>query len=55
MRIKICINISELQNFSGTLKEFKEIVDNLVVEYGNQSFISFEASHNNVDVTVQTV
>jgi len=53
--IKNLISISELQDFSGTIKEFKEIVDKLVVEYGEQSLVHFDAGHNNVDVIVQTV
>lgn len=49
------IDISELGDFDGTLGEFKEIIDRLVVEYGQQSLISFDAGYNNVSVIVKTV
>lgn len=49
------INISELQDFKGTLKEFKEVVDKLTVKYGEQSLVYFDAGYNNVDVIIETV
>jgi hypothetical protein len=49
------IDIAELEDFKGTLKEFKQIVDKLTLEYGEQSLIYFDAGYNNVDVVIETV
>lgn len=49
------IDISELGDFRGTLEEFKEILDKLIAEYGEQSLIYFDAGHNNVNVIIETI
>ena len=49
------LTIGELQDFSGTLEEFKEIVDKLVIDYGKQSLIHFDAGYNNINVIVATI
>jgi|GEM_PF-6770370 len=48
-------SIGELQDFKGSLKQLKYIVDNLVKEFGENSLVEFDAGYNNVDVIVETV
>lgn len=46
------VNILELGDFRGTLKDFKLKIDKLVETYGENSTIYFDAGYNNVDVVV---
>lgn len=45
-------SIEELQDFRGSLKQLKYIIDNLVQEFGEDSIIEFDAGYNNVDVKI---
>ena len=45
-------SIEELQDFRGSLKQLKYIVDNLVREFGENKLIEFDAGYNNVDVKI---
>ena len=42
--------IEELQDFKGSLKQLKYIVDSLNREFGENSIVEFDAGYNNVDV-----
>lgn len=45
-------SIEELQDFRGSLKQLKYIIDNLVREFGEDSVIEFDAGYNNVGVKI---
>ncbi len=48
------IDINELDDFRGSLKKLKSIVDELVFTYGEYSLVEFDAGYNNVSVTLET-
>ena len=48
-------SIPELQDFKGSLKQLKYVVDSLVKEFGENSLVEFDAGHNNVDVIIEKV
>ncbi len=43
------ITIDELSDFNGSLARLKEIVDDLVEQYGKYSTIKVDAGYNNVE------
>lgn len=45
-------NIEELDDFEGSLKQLKYIVDSLVIEFGENSIVKFDAGYNNVNVII---
>lgn len=45
----------QLGDFEGTLKELKANVEKLIVEHGEDSVVSFDAGHNNIDCKLVTV
>jgi hypothetical protein len=46
------VRIIALEDFAGTLQRLKDIVDDLNTQYDPQSFINFDAGHNNISVEV---
>ena len=46
------VNILELGDFRGTLKDFKSKIDKLAETYGEDSTIYLDAGYNNVDVVI---
>lgn len=46
------IEINSLSDYHGSLKKFKEIVDDLTITYGEYSLIEFDAGYNNVSVNL---
>lgn len=49
------ITIDGLSDFKGTLHEFKNAINILIIDYGENSLISFDAGHNNVDIIIEIV
>ena len=49
------INIDGLSDFKGTLREFKNAIEILIVDYGENSLISFDAGYNNVDIIIEII
>jgi hypothetical protein len=48
------IQVLELEDFKGTIKEFKAKIEKLAEMYGEDSTIYLDAGYNNVDVVVVT-
>lgn len=49
------IKVDGLSDFKGTLREFKNAIEILITDYGENSLISFDAGHNNVDIIIETI
>ena len=48
------LEISELQDFAGSLKELHQIIERLIDAYGDDIDIYFDAGYNNVSVYLTT-
>lgn len=49
------IKVDGLSDFEGTLCEFRNAIEILIKDYGENSLISFDAGYNNVDIIIETV
>lgn len=52
--VKNEISVPQLQDFDGTLEELSRIINFLKEDYGGDSWVWFDAGHNNVDVIIGT-
>lgn len=45
-------NAPELGDFFGTLADLRSIIDKLIVTYGDDAYVRYEAGHNNITADV---
>jgi hypothetical protein len=52
--IKDASDVNELSDFTGTMKELRDLIDRLTIKYGADAYIQFDAGSNNVSCYVAT-